>query len=249
MVIFKNNRINAFNLKIDCVSQRDTIGAIDENLIHRKSQIQHIVVNSAKIVYSQNDEYLRKAINNSNIINVDGMAVVWALRLLGYKINERVSGIDLFYNLLYLCEKKGYRPFFLGATDEVLSKMINNISLKYPKLKIAGYNNGFWLDLDEKDIISKIEFSNPDMLFIGISSPKKELFLDKYNNKLKIPFSMGVGGSFDILSGRTKRAPLWMQRSGLEWLYRVLQEPKRMWKRYLVTNSKFIILTIREFFK
>ena len=228
---------------------RESLDHIEHNVVSRKSFMQHIVVNAAKIVHAQKDEELRKAINNSDLVNIDGKPVVWALKLLGHKVPEKVSGVDLFVELVRLAEEKGYRPYFLGAKKEVLEQMVKNLERDYPELKIAGYRDGYFKKEDEQSVADDIKNSRSDMLFLGITSPKKEIFLDKFTKYMNVPFSMGVGGTFDIVSGKTKRAPVWMQNWGLEWFYRFLQEPKRMWKRYLVTNTLFIILVIKEFFK
>ncbi len=244
-----HNLISAFGLKIHPWTMKESLDYIEENIINRKKDIQHIVVNAAKIVHAQKDEELRNAINNSDLVNIDGKPVVWALKLLGHKVPEKVSGVDLFVKLVELCAEKGYRPYFLGAKKEVLDQMIMNLEHDHPELKTAGYRDGYFKKEEEQDVADQIKNSGTDMLFLGITSPKKELFLDKYTQYMNVPFSMGVGGTFDIVSGKTKRAPVWMQNWGLEWFYRFLQEPKRMWKRYLTTNTLFIILVIKEFFK
>ena len=238
-------QINMWKLKIDLLSLRATIKRIEFALIN-KLRLQHIVINAAKVVNAQNDKLLRNAINHSDIVNIDGMSIVWSLRMLGYNVPERLSGIDLFEELLELAEKKGYKPFFFGATEEVLQKMIILLNQKYPTMEIAGYINGFYQDRNELNIAYEIRDSGADLLFLGITSPKKEIFIDKYSDIMNIPFIMGVGGSFDIISGKTQRAPSWMQQSGLEWLYRIHQEPRRMWKRYVRTNTLFIIMFVKE---
>lgn len=237
--------IDFLGLRIHPWSMRKTIDLIESNIIERKHNFQHIVVNAAKIVYAQKNDLLKSAINNSDIVNIDGMAVVWALRLFGYNVSERVSGVDLFQNLLHLASLKGYKVFFLGAKPDVIQRMVDNLIKHYNSLQIVGYNHGYFSAKEDKEIIGKIVESHPDMLFLGITSPKKEIFLNKYKNKMNVPFSMGVGGSFDILAGITKRAPFWMQNIGLEWLYRIYQEPRRMWKRYLVTNTIFTYLVLK----
>ena len=242
------NYIIAFNLKIHPWTMDETINHIENNVISHNINMQHVVINAAKIVYSQKNIELRNAINNSDLINIDGLPVVWALRFLGHKIPERVAGIDLFQNLVQLCAKKNYKPYFLGAKQSVLYEMITHFKANYPQLNIAGYHHGYFNENEEQEIADDIKNSKADMLFIGIASPKKELFLDKYTKFMNVPFSMGVGGSFDVLSGKTKRAPLWMQKIGMEWFYRVLQEPKRMWKRYLITNILFFKYLIKEKF-
>lgn len=241
--------IDAFDLKIHPWTMKESLVYIESGILERDKNIQHIVVNAAKIVHAQKDEELRNAINNSDLVNIDGKPVVWALRLLGHNVPEKVSGVDLFVKLVELCAEKGYKPYFLGAKKDVLEKMVRNLERDYPKLKIAGYRDGYFKKEEEQEVADEIKKCKADMLFLGITSPKKELFLDKFTKYLNVPFSMGVGGTFDIVSGKTKRAPLWMQNWGLEWFFRFLQEPKRMWKRYLVTNTLFIFLVIKEFFK
>lgn len=242
-------QLTAFQLKIDSATEAETIQLIEESIINRHKPLQHIVVNVAKIVHAQKDEKLRNAINNSDIVNIDGQGVVWALKLLGHKVPGRVAGCDLFQSLVALSAEKGYRPYFFGAKEEVVNEMVRRFREKYPSLQIAGYRNGYYSEEEEPQIAEEIRKAKPDLLFLGITSPKKELFIDRYTAQMKIPFTMGVGGSFDVVAGKVKRAPRWMQRAGLEWFYRILQEPKRMWKRYAVTNSKFALLLIREFFK
>ena len=238
--------IDFFDIKIHPLSYSETLEHIEKNIIENNKNIQHIVVNVAKVVNAQKDQYLKEAINNSDIVNIDGLPIVWVLRLFGYDIPERVAGVDLFQSLVKLCAEKGYRPYFLGATKKVNQKTVNILKNKYPNLQIAGHRDGYYNKEEEKAIAKDIEHSNPDMLFLGISSPKKEKFINKYTPIMDVPFTMGVGGSFDIIAGKTKRAPKWMQDCGLEWFYRILQEPGRMWKRYAYTNTVFIWMVIIE---
>ncbi len=225
---------------------KETISIV-EKTIEEKKQLHHVVVNAGKMVQMQKDVQLRESVNNSDIINADGQAVVWAAKFLNKPLKERVAGIDLMENLVELAHKKGYKIFLFGAKEEVVKKVVDGYSKKYNKNLIAGYRNGYYKEKDELEIANQIATSGANMLFVAITSPKKENYLYKYNNELKnVNFIMGVGGSFDVISGLTKRAPVWMQNSGLEWFYRFSQEPKRMWKRYLVGNSKFIYLVFKE---
>ena len=151
--------------------------------------------------------------------------------------------------LLTLAERKNYRVFFLGATEDVIRRAVDKIKKLFPKLMIAGYRNGYWSEKEEESVVNTIKHSSPDILFVGISSPKKEYFLNTYISKMNVPFSMGVGGSFDVIAGKKSRAPLLLQKCGLEWFWRLMQEPRRMWKRYLIGNVIFIWLVIKELFK
>jgi N-acetylglucosaminyldiphosphoundecaprenol N-acetyl-beta-D-mannosaminyltransferase len=206
---------------------------------------QHVVVNVAKVVHMQDDAALRNAALSCDVINIDGMGVVWGARLLGLEIPERVPGIDLFERLLGFSQERQYPVFFLGARPEVVAAAVANAQGRYPGLPVAGYHHGYFWD-DEEEVVAKVRESGAKLLFVAITSPKKEQFIARWNQELGVGFAMGVGGTFDILAGKTRRAPKWMQNAGLEWLYRVVQEPRRMWKRYLVTNSRFAAMLARE---
>jgi N-acetylglucosaminyldiphosphoundecaprenol N-acetyl-beta-D-mannosaminyltransferase len=237
--------INFMGARVNPITMEETLRLIDEMIKSGKPH-QHIVVNTAKIVNMQKNKELANDVNTSDIINADGMGVVWGARLLGEKIPERVAGIDLFAKLLELSEKKGYRVYFFGAKDDVLKAMIVNLKEKYPKLKIAGYRNGYYYDEEQNIIANNIRKSKAQLLFLGITSPKKERFIHSQLKNTGVSFAMGVGGSFDVFAGKTKRAPLWMQKIGLEWFYRLIQEPKRMFGRYFKTNSVFLWMLVKE---
>ena len=194
----------------------------------------------------QTDLELRKSVNASDLINADGQAVVWASKFLGHPLIERVTGIDLMAKVIELAHEKKYKIFFLGADEQTLKAAINKyISLYSPEI-VAGYRNGYFSAGEESNIATQIAATKPHILFVGISSPLKENFL--HNNKaiLKdVGLIMGVGGSFDVAAGNVSRAPLWMQNSGLEWLFRFVQEPRRMWRRYLIGNLKFVLLVLK----
>lgn len=240
-----NKRINIFGLSIDVLTMNETLSII-ENAIAIRKPIHHVVVNAAKIVNAQTNIELRESIIHCDIINADGQAVVWASKILKQPLPERVAGIDLMQELVKLSAEKKYKIYFLGAEDLVVKKVVHNYIEKYGDDIIIGYRNGYYNEDEEIKIAEEIAIKKPDILFVAITSPKKEIFLNKYKNLIQVPFIMGVGGSFDVISGKVKRAPKWMQKYGLEWIYRVYQEPGRMWKRYLTTNSKFIYLVIKE---
>ena len=220
--------------------------ALVRNRIESNQFTQHVVVNAGKIVDMQKDELLRQSVLESDIINADGMAVVWASRFLGKPLPERVAGIDLMIELVKMAYERGYKCYFLGARDEVVKKVVAVFSEKYSSSIIGGYRNGYFDEDEEEEIARDIAISGSHILFVAITSPKKEIFVSKYRHILNVPFIMGVGGSFDVVAGITKRAPLWMQRIGMEWFYRFMQEPRRMWKRYLIGNAKFVWLVLQE---
>jgi N-acetylglucosaminyldiphosphoundecaprenol N-acetyl-beta-D-mannosaminyltransferase len=241
-------KINFLDIPLDILTMDETVNKIDKAIISNK-QVHHCVINAGKVVKIQNDEILKESVINSDIINADGMSIVWSVRFLGYKIQERVAGIDLMENLIRLAHEKSYSCFFLGAKDEVVKNVVSHYSVKYSKKIIAGFRNGYFDNNDEKTIINQIIKSKANLLFVAMTSPKKEIFLNKYKNELKnINLIMGVGGSFDVIAGTIRRAPKYMQELGLEWFYRFVQEPKRMWRRYLIGNLKFVILIFKAKF-
>lgn len=237
-------RIDFLGVPLDVLTTRETIEIIDTS-IRSRTRLQHVVVNVAKLVMMRSNEDLRRDVTDSDLINVDGMGIVWGARLLGLGRIERVAGVDLMREVLQLCADRGYRPYFLGAKQEVLEKAIAEIKRLFPKIQIAGFRNGYFKPSEEPAIVNDIRASSADCLFIAISSPMKERFIRSHRDELGASFVMGVGGSIDVIAGLVTRAPLWMQRWGLEWTYRLAQEPKRMWKRYLFTNSIFAVLLLR----
>ncbi len=241
-----SERITLMGCSIDNLSMEETLQTI-EGFIHTGRPHQHVVVNVDKLVKASRDPELRQIINDCALINVDGMPVVWASRLLGKPLKERVAGVDLFEALMRRAGEKGWRVFLLGAKEEVVGKVAATYQRKYPKLVLAGYRNGYWKgEAEEAQVVEQIREARPDLLFVAISSPKKEQFLGRYQAEMKIPFAMGVGGTFDVAIGHVKRAPVWMQKSGLEWFYRFLQEPRRMFRRYFIEDMAFLRLLVKE---
>jgi len=242
------SRVLIMGCAIDCLDMDETLAHI-EQFVKKDTPRQHVVVNVAKIIEMQKNPHLREIIATCDLINADGMPIVWASKLLGNPLPCRVAGVDLFQNLVKVCAEKGYRPFFFGAREWVVKKLVDEFNKRYPQLEVAGYRNGYYSQEEEHGIAEIIRNSKADMLFVGFSSPMKEKFLKLWMSAMQVPFSMGVGGSFDIIAGRTKRAPVWMQQCGMEWFCRILQEPGRMWKRYAKTNPVFVWLVVREYFK
>ena len=242
----RSNKENCFlGLKLDALSFDETLDYCDE-LIRSRGK-QHVVLNAAKVVAASKSDELTRIINNSDIVNADGMSVVWAARLLGIKIPERVSGIDLMNRLVDLSSTKGYSIFLLGSEQNVLDAVFSNFVER--KANIVGIRDGFWQANEEPYIVEKIASTSPDILFVAIPSPAKEVFLSRHLEDLNTGLVVGVGGSFDVVAGKVKRAPLAAQKVGLEWFFRLLQEPRRMLKRYLVGNTEFMILVGKSWLK
>ncbi|OXR38633.1 glycosyltransferase [Pseudomonas jessenii] len=231
-------------MKANSISMSESVSYI-KNRIKDGTFTQHCVINVAKVVNAQSDLELKESVNSCHIVNIDGMGVVLGARFLGHSVPERVAGVDLFHELLEMSATNQFSVFLLGAKDEVVSTAASKVKALYPGLKVAGYHHGYFWD-DEAALVEKVRASGAQLLFVAITSPMKENFINRWRDQLGVTFVMGVGGTFDVVAGKVKRAPQWMQNYGLEWLYRVIQEPGRMWKRYLTTNSKFAWLLIKE---
>ena len=236
------------DVRVDKVSMKETLQLCDQ-FIRTRVPHQIVVVNVAKLVKAKTDRLLRKIINEADLVGADGVPLVWLSRLVKDPIPGRVNGTDLMENLVERAAEKGYSIYFLGAKPEVVEKVVGIYRRKYPTLKIAGYRDGYFRPDEEEQVVQEIRDSRADILFLAFGSPKKEIFVKKYLYKMNIPLVHGVGGSFDVVAGVTKRAPIWMQNAGLEWFYRLLQEPDRMWKRYLFTNLEFMLVVLVEVFR
>lgn len=242
-------KISLMGCPIDNLTMGESLEIIDQ-AINRKEQLHHTVVNAGKMVMMQTDKELFDSVVAADMINADGQAIVWAAKVLGTPLKERVTGIDLMENLVRKAHEDQHKIFFFGAKEVVVKEVVERYSNKYSPAIIAGYRNGYFDETETPAIAEQIAASGAQILFVAISSPTKEIFLNKYKNELSaLNFIMGVGGSFDVVAGKVKRAPLWMQKSGLEWFYRFLQEPGRMWKRYLMGNTKFVLLVLKSYFK
>lgn len=237
-------RADVLGCAIDRLDLTETLAAIEE-VIASGRFTQHMSINAAKLVTMHDDARMREIIGECGLVNADGQSVVWASRLLGDPLPERVAGIDLMGALLGLAEQRGYRVYFLGARAEVLETALEHIREQHPDLQIAGARDGYFSEDGSAAVCAGIHNSRADLLFVAMTSPRKEYFLGEFGLDLGVPFVMGVGGSIDVIAGVTRRAPVAWQRLGVEWLYRLLQEPRRMFKRYAVTNTRFLLLVGR----
>jgi N-acetylglucosaminyldiphosphoundecaprenol N-acetyl-beta-D-mannosaminyltransferase len=233
---------------MDVATIDETVDFIDER-VARHELTQHVVVNVAKLVQMQSDAELRGSVEECDIINIDGMGIILGGRLLGLELGERVAGIDLFARLIERSADRGYPIFLLGARAPIVAEVARRLQAAHPTLHVAGFHDGYFWD-DEAAMVDTIRGSGARLLFVAITSPRKEKFIARWRTALGVDFVMGVGGTFDVVAGAVSRAPHWMQRSGLEWLYRVIQEPRRMWRRYLFTNLSFarmiVVLLIKQ---
>jgi N-acetylglucosaminyldiphosphoundecaprenol N-acetyl-beta-D-mannosaminyltransferase len=228
---------------IDALTMEEVLDRVDETIVGR-GRLQIGVVNAAKLVNMRRDPALRADVLSCNLILADGVPVVWASRLLGRPLPERVAGIDLMYGMLRRGNENGYRVCCLGASEEVLAAAVGRITAAYPHVKVVGRHHGYFTSHEEPGLVAAIAEAKPDILLVGMSSPKKERFFARWSDQLGVPVCHGVGGSFDVVAGKVRRAPVVWQRLGLEWLYRVKQEPRRLWRRYLVTNTLFCAMVL-----
>jgi N-acetylglucosaminyldiphosphoundecaprenol N-acetyl-beta-D-mannosaminyltransferase len=237
--------VHVLGVPVHAVTLDAVLDACDR-VVERRGQLNIGVVNAAKLVRMRDDDRLRRAVLASDLVLADGQSVVWASRILQRPLPARVAGIDLFLALLDRAERRCYSVYFLGATDAVLSTMVHRLRAQHPRLRIGGYRNGYFSPEESAQIADEIRAARPDVVFVGITSPRKELFLEEWSSHIGAHVYHGVGGSFDVVAGVVRRAPLLWQRLGLEWLYRVKQEPRRLWKRYLTTNAAFLTLLAKE---
>jgi N-acetylglucosaminyldiphosphoundecaprenol N-acetyl-beta-D-mannosaminyltransferase len=238
-------RRELFGVPLDALTLGETV-QLCMGAVQNGELLEVGVVNAAKIVKLRNDTALRDAVLGCDLIVADGQSVVWASRVLRRPLPERVAGIDLFQRLLHMAEQQGRSVYFLGARADVLEGMVERIRLQHPALRIAGSRHGYYGPDEAPGVADAIKSSGADLLFLGMTSPKKEVFVATYGARTGAKVVHGVGGSFDVLAGVVKRAPRLWQRTGFEWLYRALQEPRRLGRRYLTTNVAFVGLVARE---
>ncbi|MFF3649332.1 WecB/TagA/CpsF family glycosyltransferase [Streptomyces sp. NPDC002181] len=239
------SRHTLFGVTLDALTMDETVQRCLD-AVKRGEQIEIGMVNAAKLVNMRRDPRLAAAVSGCDLVLADGQAVVWASRVLGVRLPERVAGIDLFMRLLAAAESADVPVYLLGARQDVLDLMLGRITERFPALRVAGSRNGYFDDAEQPEIADAVAASGAHLLFLGMTSPKKEIFTAGYGKRTGAHVVHGVGGSFDILAGITKRAPVVWQRMGLEWFYRALQEPRRLGKRYLTTNTAFLLMTVRE---
>ena len=238
------SRIDLMGCPVDALTMEQTLERI-EAIIAAGEPRQHMAMNANKFLSMAKDDELRRVVRNSALVNADGAAIVHAARILGTPIPERVAGVDIMQEVMARAPDRGWRIFLLGAKEEVVTAVARIARERYPGIQIVGHRNGYFKDADEPGIVETIRASNADVIFVAISSPKKEKFLGRWMNEMQVPFCMGVGGSFDVMAGVVSRAPRWMQEHSLEWSWRLIQEPRRMWRRNVYGNGGFALQVLR----
>ena len=241
-------RVNVLGIPVAALSSEEVMSIVDSHVATRR-QLYIGVVNASKIVNMNRDDDLRNDVLASDLILADGSSVVWAARMLGQQLPGRVTGIDLMTSILELANAKELSVYLLGASEQVSAAVEARVRSLYPRARIAGRRNGYFSNADEAQIAQHIADSRADFLLVAISSPKKEHFMAAWRDKLSVSVIHGVGGSFDVFSGQVRRAPMLMQKTGLEWAFRVMQEPRRLFWRYFETNILFCLMLAKEIFK
>lgn len=235
-------RISAINIGI--------ASAVIEDAITKRNKIYVCVCPVSTIMECRKDENVLHSVNSADLATPDGMPVVWLGRLSGNKDISRVYGPDLMLKICCASQKKGYRNYFYGSSPQVLEGLQKRLKILFPGLSITGLYSPPFRELsgeEDKEIIRIINNSNSDVLWVGLGSPKQDLWMRMHRDVINVPVIIGVGAAFDFISGSKKQAPKWMQRGGLEWLFRLICEPRRLWKRYLIGNVSFLYLVGKEF--
>jgi N-acetylglucosaminyldiphosphoundecaprenol N-acetyl-beta-D-mannosaminyltransferase len=236
-------------MRVDMVQISGCLEMMEDWIIHKSYGHDIAVVNAYDAVSCKNDFMVKDAVNNSSLVVPDGISLILLARLHGFSLKKRVYGPDLMLEFLKIADKKGYSSFFYGSTDEVQKKLIANLKSQFPNMKVAGcYAPPFraLTSNEEEEIIAEINKSSPDILWVGLGCPKQQLWMYRHKDELKVPVMVGVGAAFDFFAKTKSQAPHWVRDSGFEWLFRLLTEPKRLWKRYLVSGSQFIYYATRE---
>ena len=240
-----DGRPQLFDVPLDLLDLPDTLDRLDA-LVRSGGSHVHLGLNAHTVLMIREDTELRAALKAATMCSLDGMSCVWTARRLGLEVPGRVAGIDIMSALLGHAEAAGWSVYFLGGTAPIVDQLAETAAARHPALRIAGWRDGYFAPADADDVVAEIAATEPTVVFLGMPSPTKELFAVGQREALGAPLIVGVGGSFDVLSGVRRRAPGWMQRAGLEWSYRLWQEPRRMAGRYLVGNPRFVALAARE---
>lgn len=232
-------RVDFLGCPIDCYTHVELLAQLKAEIDRRLRKCVIHFVNANKVAQAHEDPGMKEILWRGDYVLADGQPLLPMARMVGLNIPERIDGIGLMQKLLALANQNQYRVYLLGAKQDVLEACVRKIQQDYPNLIIAGYRNGYFKPAEMPGIISNLNATRPDIVFIGIGTPTKERLADQYKDQIDATVLQGVGGSFDVIAGLVKRAPVWVQRLCLEWLYRVIQEPRRMFWRYAKTNTQY----------
>ena len=245
-----NASLNILGVRVDAVQIPDAIARLEE-WIRNHDICRYVAVTGMHgVTEAQHDPAFKDILNSAGLVVPDGMPLVWLSRLKGFPLKRRVYGPELMMSFFESTEKKGYRHFLYGGTPCVLEQLARAIQRRFPGTIVAGAYSPPFRDLTQQEdsqAVAMINNAVPDVVWVGLSTPKQERWMHQHRERLRVPVLLGVGAAFDINAGMKKQAPRWMREHGLEWLFRLLQEPRRLWKRYLVYGSKFAGYILLEF--
>ncbi|MCS6831069.1 MAG: WecB/TagA/CpsF family glycosyltransferase [Armatimonadota bacterium] len=234
--------VSLFGVRIHAVNMDEAMQHI-LRFVREGIPRQVVTADSSMVVMAQKDEYLREVINQADLVTPDSIGILWACRRQGIVVPERVSGVDIVVRLVQASAQTGLRLYFLGAQPGVAEEAAQRLQMRYPGAQVVGCQHGYFSTEAEPDIVRRIREAQPDVLCVAMGIPKQEKWIDRHRHALKVPVSIGVGGTFDVLSGRVRRAPLWVQRIGMEWLWRVGHNPRKISKVMLLPRFAWMVLT------
>lgn len=231
------------DLRVNRVSMDQALEAIQGFIAARVPR--HVVTADASMaIIARGDRDLHSIVERADLITPDGAGILWASKLLGFPLRHKVSGVDMVGKLCALSVEHGYRLYFLGAAPGVAQAAADKLRIAYPGTQIVGLHDGYFTKEQEPALLEEISAAKPDVLLVAFGIPKQEKWIDAHKSSLGVPVSIGIGGSFDVYSGLVQRAPLWMQRNGLEWLHRLSKNPKKIGK--VMTLPQFALLILRR---
>ena len=243
---------DVLGVRVNAIQISQVIHTLNQWIIQRDSGRYIAVTGMHGVTEAQHDPSFKEILNNADLTVPDGMPLVWMARLRGFPLRRRVYGPELMLAVCATGAEIGLRHFFYGATPSTLNSLAGALKCRASEIIIAGTLAPPFHELtpdEDREVIAKINAARPDILWIGLSTPKQERWMYAHRHRLNVPVMIGVGAAFDIHASRTKQAPAWMRENGLEWLFRLLQEPRRLWRRYMVYGSEFIYLIAREYFR
>ena len=247
----KFSRVDILGIQFSALDLASAVGLVS-TMIENGQRGYVCVCPVSTIMACQEDKKFLDIVNSADLVTLDGMPSVWIARAKGLKNVGRVYGPDLMLAICELSQPRGYKHYFYGSTRETLDKLIDHLKLKFPKLKISGsFSPPFRKATvtEDEEVVERINRANPDFLWVGLGSPKQDFWIYEHRDRINASVMLAVGAAFDFIAGTKPQAPKWMQRSGLEWLFRLCCEPKRLWRRYLIGNTMFIFLLMKEFIR
>lgn len=243
------DRVNILNVEVSRYDLDETM-TLFSNAIDNNQKLRVCVTPVNCVLWAYRDENLKRIYNSADLVTADGVPLLWASKFLGSSIKGRVTGLDLLPEFSKISAEKGYKFFFLGAAEGVATKLANRLINENPGLNVVGtYSPPFEDQFSESEnnkMIEMINKSKADILWVSLTAPKQDYWIEEHFDRLNVSITIGVGAAFDVVAGNIKRSPKWMQKAGLEWLYRLIQEPRRLSKRYLVEAPQFIPLIVRQ---